>query len=125
MPCPGKGSFEDEAIPLANQKGIGVWSFKCTGQRRLIAKSDDEPGKAPAAELIHYCLSLPVHGIVLGMSTPQHVESIAEMAANLTPMTKEQMRRLNERLAPSANMTILDYLRPDYVDDGGYRPHLA
>jgi len=122
--APPEGSFEDEAIPLALEKGIGVWAFKVTGQRRLIQKSD-EPDKAPGAELLRYALSLPVHGMLLGMSIPQHVESAAELCAGFTPMTKEEMRYWNERLAPSADALTLDYLRSDYLDDGGYRAHLA
>ncbi len=119
-----EGSFEDEAIPLANKQGVGLWAFKVTGQRRLIQKKD-EPDKAPGIELIRYGFSLPVHGIMLGMSTPEHVVSACEMSAGFTPMTEEEMRYWNERLAPSATELTLDYLRPDYVDDGGWRAHLA
>ncbi|HUU28339.1 MAG TPA: aldo/keto reductase, partial [archaeon] len=117
-------SFEDEAIPLGLEKGVGVWAFKITGQRRLIARNN-EPDKAPGLELIRYALSLPVHGVILGMNMPEHVETAAALTADFTPMTKEEMRQWNERLAPSANELTLDYLRADYVDDGGYRAHLA
>jgi hypothetical protein len=120
----GLGSFEDTSLPAALEQGIGVWAFKITGQRRLIVKNN-EPDKAPGLELIRYGLSLPVHGVLLGMHTVEHVTSAAELAATFTPMTKEEMRSLNERLAPSANELVLDYLRPAYRDDGGYRPHLA
>ncbi|MEA1997590.1 MAG: aldo/keto reductase, partial [Gemmatimonadota bacterium] len=118
------GSFEDEAIPFAVEKGVGVFAFKVTGQRRLIRKNN-ETDKAPGHELLRYAWSLPVHGIVLGMHTREHVETAAEMCADFTPMPKDEMRRWNELLAPSANELTLDYLRPDYVDDGGWRAHLA
>ncbi|MBN2290484.1 MAG: aldo/keto reductase, partial [Candidatus Glassbacteria bacterium] len=117
-------SFEDTALPLALEKGMGVWAFKVTGQRRLIRKKDEQD-KAPGSELIRYALSLPVHGIVLGMSTPEHVESAAALAAGFTPMTREEMLHWNDCLAESANQMALDYMRRDYLDDGGYRAHLA
>jgi len=121
---PAISSFEDEAIAQANEQGVGLWAFKVTGQRRLIQRQD-EPHKAPGSELIRYGFSLPVHGVVLGMSTPEHVASACEIAAGFTPMTEEEMRYWNERLAPSATAATLDYLRPGYVDDGGWRAHLA
>ena len=64
-------------------------------------------------------------GIMLGMHTVEHVVSACEMAADFTPMTAGEMRALNERLAPSSTASTLHYLRPDYVDDGGWRTHLA
>jgi len=119
-----QGSFEDEAIPMANEQGAGIWAFKVTGQRRLIQRNN-EPDKAPGSELIRYGLSLPVHGVILGMTTPEHVISACELSATFIPMTQEEMRYWNEKLAPSATAATLDYLRPDYVDDGGWRAHLA
>ena len=119
-----EGSFEDEVIPLSNEQGIGCWAFKVTGQRRLIQRGS-EPHKAPGIELIRYGFSLPVHGVILGMSTPEHVISACELAANFTPMTPDEMRHWNEELAPSATALTLDYLRPDYVDNGEPRAHLG
>jgi len=117
-----EGSFEDEVIPLANEQGIGLWAFKVTGQRLLIQKNN-EPNKAPGLELIRYGFSLPVHGVILGMTTPEHVVSACELAANFKPMTTEEMKMWNERLAPS--ISELTYTNPSYVDDGGWRAHLA
>jgi uncharacterized protein len=117
-------SFEELTLPLANEQGIGVIAFKIMGQRRLIRKQN-EADKAPALELICYGLSLPVHGILLGMNAPEHVNTACDLALDFTPMTPEEKRRLNESLAPSANQLTLHYLRPDYVDDGGPREHLA
>lgn len=119
-----KTSFEELSLPLAVEQGIGVIAFKVTGQRRLIRR-ENEPDKAPALELIRYGLSLPVHGILLGMNEPEHVTTACELAEDFTPMTPAEMRSWNEKLAPRANELTLDYLRKDYVDDGGWREHLA
>jgi uncharacterized protein len=118
------GTFEDLSIPLANQQGIGVWAFKVMGQRRLIRKAE-EADKAPAIELMRYAMSLPVHGLVLGMSKEKDVTDAVELAANFKPMTREEMAAWNQKLAPNANKLTLNYLRDDYVDDGGWRAHLA
>jgi len=117
-------SFEELSLPVALNKGIGVFAFKITGQRRLIRKSD-EPDKAPGSELIRYGLSLPVHGILLGMSTTEHVISVTELAANFKPMSRQEMEEWNVKLAPNANELTLHYLRKDYIDDGGWREHLV
>ena len=119
-----EASFEDTTLPLAIQQGIGVIAFKIMGQRRLIRKTA-EPDKATPLELIRYGLSLPVHGILLGVNTPEQVIAACDLAADFTPMTAEEKRELNERLAPNANELTLHYLRPDYVDDGRPRAHLA
>jgi aryl-alcohol dehydrogenase-like predicted oxidoreductase len=118
-----EGSFEDTVIPLANKQGIGLWAFKVTGQRLLIAMQEGEPGKATGMELIRYGFSLPVHGVILGMTTEEHVTTACDLAANLVPMTEAEMKAMNEKLAPSADR--LTYLDPNYVDDGGWRAHLA
>ena len=118
-----EGSFEDTVIPLANEQGIGLWAFKVTGQRLLIQMEENEPNKAPGLELIRYGFSLPVHGVILGMTIPEHVNTACDLAANLVPMTREEMKQMNEKLAPSAD--LLTYLDPNYVDDGGWRAHLA
>ncbi len=116
------GSFEKEVIPLANKQGIGLWAFKVTGQRKLI-QHGNEPHKAPGLELIRYAYSLPVHGVILGMSTVEHVDTACELSANFIPMTEAEKRKLNKELAPSVGE--LSYLDPDYVDDGGWRAHLV
>jgi len=118
-----EGSFEDTVIPLAKKQGIGCWAFKVTGQRLLIALQENEPHKATGLELIRYGFSLPVHGVILGMTLPEHVNTACELAANVTPMTEQEMREMNERLAPSANQ--MTYLDPNYVDDGGWRAHMV
>jgi uncharacterized protein len=117
-------SFEELSIPLANSQGIGVWAFKITGQRRLIQKTS-EAGKAPGDVLLRYGFSLPVHGIVLGMHAKEHIDSAVDMANNFKPMTADEMRSWNEKLAPSANELTLFYLRDGYRDDGAPRAHLA
>lgn len=120
----GDGSFEELSLPVAREKNMGIYSFKMTGQRRLIAKNN-EPDKANGEELIRYGLSLPVHGIILGMSTQEHLRNACELAANAKPLSKEEMQELNARLAPNANSLTLQYLDSDYVDHGGWRSHLA
>lgn len=117
-------SFEELSLPVALKKDVGVLAFKITGQRRLIGKNE-EPDKASGLELIRYGLSLPSQGILLGMSTPEHVNSAVDLALDFEPMTAEEMRGINSRLAPSANDLTLHYLRPEYVDDGGWRSHLV
>ncbi len=120
----GTGSFEEMTLPVALSKNMGVRAFKATGQRRLIG-GEGESGKAGALELIRYSLSLPVDGIILGMHKYEHIDSVKQLVADFKPMTSSEMKAMNDQLAASANKLTLDYLRPEYVDDGMPRAHLA
>ena len=59
------------------------------------------------------------------MNTKENIDQAVEMACNHTPMTPEEMRAWNEKLAPNANKLTLFYLRDGYADDGAPRAHLA
>ena len=57
-PHPGT-SFEEVALPVAVRKKLGIVAMKVTAQEGLLGTGS---GKADAAQLIRYALSLPVSG---------------------------------------------------------------
>jgi uncharacterized protein len=120
----GESNFEDVSLPVALEKGIGVLAFKITGQGRLIRK-ENETDKAPIEALIRYGLSLPTDGILLGLRSKEEIDFAVDLATNFTPMSKEEMEKWNKILAPNANAMTLHYLRPDYVDYGGWKTGIA
>jgi|WetSurMetagenome_2_1015567.scaffolds.fasta_scaffold326115_1 uncharacterized protein len=92
------GSFEQEALPSARKKGMGIIAMKATAQEKLLGAA---PGKAGIEELLRYALSLPVAGVNLGMPSLEMVRQNLELARNWTPMPLAEMEGLHTRVASS------------------------
>jgi predicted aldo/keto reductase-like oxidoreductase len=103
-PHPGS-SFEEVALPVAVKHGLGVIGMKVTGQEGLVGEA---PGKANAASLIRYVLSLPVSMVSIGMPTLEMIRENAQLARDFQPMSKAEMRTLSGRLARE-NKAALDH----------------
>jgi predicted aldo/keto reductase-like oxidoreductase len=103
VPQPGS-SFQDLVLPIALRKNLGIIAMKATGQEGLIGAS---PGKATAAELIRYSLSLPVSVVTVGMPRLEHIRENTSLARNFTPMSEGEMREFEERIS-RANKLALD-----------------
>ncbi len=100
-------SFESLALPIANNKKMGVIAMKIFAQEKLS-------GKAPVEKLISYSLSLPVTAAVIGMPKPEFIEQNIAIAKAFTPMPKEQMYELSGDLAPQK--ASIDRFFSDHVD---------
>lgn len=89
-------SFESIALPVARRKNLGILAMKTTGREVLVGS---EPGKAEAADLIRYALSLPVSVAVVGMGRQDHVRLNADLASNFKPLSEREMTGLADRVA--------------------------
>jgi aryl-alcohol dehydrogenase-like predicted oxidoreductase len=90
FPCTrdDNGRYEDELLPLAREKNMGVVGMKTV--RR--ARNADLKG----SDLIRYSLSLEgVHSTIVGLDTVAHLQENAEMATNFMPMDVENRVELN------------------------------
>src|SRR2546426_10378804 len=85
--------FEEQALPAANRKNLGVILMKVTAQEKLLGAD-----KAEAASLLRYAWSLPVSTVVCGMPKPEFVEANVASARGLAPLPPAEMDRLRERL---------------------------
>jgi aryl-alcohol dehydrogenase-like predicted oxidoreductase len=83
----GDGSFEALALPVANEKHLGIIAMKVFGQERLV-------GQASTEELIYYALSLPVSLATVGMPRPEMLEENVALARRFRPLGEPEMRRL-------------------------------
>jgi uncharacterized protein len=90
-------SFESIALPVAKAKNMGILAMKTTGRELLVGT---ETTKASAQDLIRYALSLPVAVAVVGLGVANHVRENAELARSFKPLSKEQMIKLADRVAP-------------------------
>jgi uncharacterized protein len=95
-----KPSFQTIALPVANQKNLGVIAMK-------IFAADGLAGQATAEKLLYYSLSLPVSLAVLGMPSLQMIEENTRLARGFKPMPKEEMEALANGLS-SRNKQALD-----------------
>jgi hypothetical protein len=108
----GNGN-EENLLPLAKERNIGIVAMKVTGQNALI-------GNVSGKDLLHYSLSLP--GVVLanvGMDGFATLESCVEVA-KAPALSIEQRTTIQTRLAGDSGKDKLAYLEADYFD--GERP---
>lgn len=98
---PGKplAAFEDEVLPEAIEKGIGVIGMKVMGQQSLVGEGS---GKGSAEALIRYVLSLPVAAAEIGHTSVEILEQNVAAARSFTPMSAAEMASLRSRLSGSA-----------------------
>ena len=106
------GSFQQIALPAARRKNLGILAMKVMGQEELLGTG---PGKADAAKLLQYTLSLPVDAAVVGMPNLEFIRRNAAWARTFTPMPRQEMHELSRRIA-DANKLALDFKFRDHVD---------
>jgi hypothetical protein len=86
--------FEEQALPAAKKKDLGVILMKVTAQERLLG-----PAGADASALLRYAWSLPVSTVVCGMPKLAFLEANATSARAFTPMSPTDMDALRAQLA--------------------------
>ena len=87
-------SFEQQTLPLARKKGMGVIAMKTLGAGAVIKEKAATPNEA-----LSYVWSLPgVTTAILGCSEPAHVRGNAEVARNFRPLATDAMDKLRRRM---------------------------
>jgi predicted aldo/keto reductase-like oxidoreductase len=106
--------FANDVIPYALDHGIGLLAMKTMAQGRLIGK-----GRITARDLMQYALTLPVAAATIGMPDLEVIESCAQIARTIEPMSDEQRDKLCEKVASAATGGTFPYLAEGYVDGKG------
>lgn len=104
------GRFEDELLPLAVKRKMGIIVMK-------VARHIRKPGIA-VSELIRYALGLPVSVVLVGVNNPEHIEENVRKVCTMKPMTPQERDALHKRVAMSMRGQRLPYMLTNYRDDG-------
>lgn len=91
-------AFEQAALPLAVRKNMGIIAMKAMAQGQIVGTG---PGRAPAAELLQYNLSLPVSTVVIGYDKMAVLEENIRTAVNFTAFAPGAMQQVRDKVAAS------------------------
>lgn len=88
-------SFEQEVLPVLNQRGIAP-----IGMKSLSGNAEPiKEGIVTPEEAIRYVLSLPIASLVSGIDSRQVLQQNLDIARRYTPMTAADMQSLRTRVA--------------------------
>jgi uncharacterized protein len=91
-------NFEEQAMPAARAKGIGIICMKVTAQEKLVGAA---AGQAPMASLIRYAWSLPVSAAVIGMPKPEFIRENIAAARTFAPLSPAEIEQVRQQVASS------------------------
>lgn len=88
-------SFQQHVLPEANRRGVAVLGMKSLGGSGEMVTH----GAITPAEGLRYAMSLPVATTISGMDSLEVLEQNLAIAANFRPMSEEERRALEHRVA--------------------------
>jgi predicted aldo/keto reductase-like oxidoreductase len=105
-----KGDFENQIIPLAAKKNIGVAVMKVIRPRETVENVTPE-------QLIRFALSLKhVSLAMIGMDSIDVMQNNVEIAKTFKPMITEEMEKMSATLKPFFKSHNLPWMQPGYED---------
>ncbi len=104
---PAQPEFEEQVVPVAKKKGVGILALKVLGRASLLKNAD-----APA--LLRYAWSAPISVAVVGMTGLTILETNYRLALSFEPMDETERKNLHQKLR--AMHDRLPYLAADYRD---------
>jgi len=99
--------FEEQVLPLAVEKGLGITAMKVMGQDNIVGKYPE----FDAASCLRYSLSLPVTAATVGMPKPEHLRQNLELVRSFKPFSPEQMQALKEKAQGEIQTSFHEFMR--------------
>lgn len=111
FPCTrsDEGRYENELLPLARDRNMGVIAMKTVRH----AREADLRG----SDLVRYALSLDgVKSTIVGLDSQAHLDENIQMATNFKPMSNEERAELHSYSVRALAGIQEPWLRPGYRD---------
>jgi predicted aldo/keto reductase-like oxidoreductase len=106
----GKEDFEQEPVPAASRKKMGVLLMKAIRPRETVESLDPN-------DLIRYALSLEHgHAAVIGTDGMDVLKKNLETARDFQPLTPQEMDRIRGELMPLTAARAYPWMEPGYTD---------
>ena len=117
-------SFNEELLPLAVERQMGIIGMKVPGRGRLLstwtppsieaqkhswegmAIQTDKPGTLTMREAMYYTLSRPVSTVIIGCDTVAQLEENVQLARDFTPLNDKQTTELVARAEECAKPSL-------------------
>jgi predicted aldo/keto reductase-like oxidoreductase len=104
-------SFQENLLPLAVEKQMGIIGMKIPSRGRLIsnwpavgpyAGGKKQAGPLNMKDALYYVLSLPVSTVIIGCDTIAQLEENVKLSREFTPLNQTQLASLTEKSKPVA-----------------------
>ncbi len=106
----GNEPFEEQPVPFAAKKGMGVLAMKVIRPRETVNGLDPK-------DLVRYALSLDgVTAAVVGTDSLEVLHKNLETVRNFEPLSKERMQELHVALDPFYRSKSLPWMQSGYYD---------
>ena len=106
---PDKGRYEDELLPLARSRNIGLIGMKAIRYGRQA--------KLPATQLLRYALSLDgVHTVIVGLDSFSRLDEDAGVASGFRSMKAAARLQMHRNAASALADVVVPWDQPGYVD---------
>ena len=117
-------SFNDQLLPLAVERQMGIIGMKIPARGRLLASwtppsieaqkhswegmsiQTDKYGTLTMREALYYTLSRPVSTVIIGCDTITQLEENVQLARDFTPLSDTQTAELVKRAEPCAKPSL-------------------
>ena len=117
-------SFNEQLLPLAVEKQMGIIGMKIPGRGRILSTwtpppieqqkhswegmtiQTDKPGTLTMREAMYYTLSRPVSTVIIGCDNIAQLEENVQLARNFTPINEKQQTELVARAEPCAKPSL-------------------
>ena len=106
----GKQPFEEQPVPFAAKKGMGVLAMKVIRPRETVNGLDPN-------DLVRYALSLDgVTAAVIGTDNLEVLNKNIATINSFEPLSEERMKELHVALDPFYRSKSLPWMQPGYFD---------
>ena len=116
-------SFEDQLLPLAVERQMGIIGMKVPARGRILSSWTPppleqqehswegmviakQPGTLDIREAVYYTLTRPVSTIIIGCDSIPQLEQNVQLARDFTPLSDQQMASIAARTEPVSKQSL-------------------